>query len=133
MIKKIKLDFTLSLKLGPIIVDINNKKEKRKCNKCSSGDRTSNASISRTGNILSHHYMKFLFCTFLPLSFFIRPHTFLINTFFEIGYSLEFKLVLQNSFHGLSFTIVRLLSCQCVFLNFNLRLTASLRTLAIYK
>ena len=52
------------------------------------------------------------------------------QNFFENSYSLAFKLVLQNRFHGLSFTIVRLLSGQC---NFDLRLTASLRTLAIYK
>ena len=30
--------------------------------------------------------------------------------FFEKSYSLAIKLVLQNRFHGLSFTIVRLLS-----------------------
>ena len=52
------------------------------------------------------------------------------QNFFENSYFLAFKLVLQNCFHGLSFTFVRLLSGQC---NFDLQLTASLRTLAINK
>ena len=49
-------------------------------------------------------------------------------------YSLTFKLVLQNHFHGLSSTIERLLSDKCVCLNFVLWLTAIfLTTSAIYK
>ena len=46
---------------------------------------------------------------------------------FKNSYSLAFKLVLQNIVHGLSSTVVRLSSGQCVFLNFVLRLTAILR------
>ena len=60
-------------------------------------------------------------------------HTDFLSTLFENSYSLTFKLILQNRLHGLSFTIVRLLSGQPVFLNFDQRLTASLRTLTIYK
>ena len=84
--------------------------------------------FSHTGIILVHHYLKLLLVLFCQLSCLIGP-----QHFFENSYSLAFKLVLQNRFHGLSFTIVRLLSGQCVFLNFNLRLTDSLRTMAIYK
>ena len=98
MIQKNELDFTPSVKLGPIIGDINLKKKIK--NRCSSGDQTSNASISYTGIILVHHYLKLLFVLFCQLSCLIGP-----QHFFENSYSLAFKLVLQNRFHGLSFTI----------------------------
>ena len=51
--------------------------------------------------------------------------------FVKDNYSLAFKLVLQNHFRGLSSIIVRLLSGQCVYLNFDLWLTVSLRTFGL--
>ena len=64
MIQKIKLDFTPSVNLGPIIVDIITKN--KNINRCSSWDRTSNASVSHTSNILVYHYLIILFVLFLP-------------------------------------------------------------------
>ena len=73
------------------------------------------------------------FCTFFANFLVSLGQSDFLSTLFENSYSLAFKLVLQNRLHGLSFTIVRLLSGQHVFLNFDQRLTASLRLLAIYK
>ena len=89
-----------------------------------------------TSNILVYHYLIFLFVLFLPTLMSHRATHFFLSTLFENSncYSLTFKLVLQNHFHGLASTIVRLLSDECVCLNFVLRLTAIfLTTSAIYK
>ena len=87
--------------------------------------------VQHTSNILVCHYLIFFFVLFCHISELIGPHRFFINTFWK-QFSLAFKLVLQNNFHGLSCTVVTLFSSQCVFLNYVLRLTASLKTLAIY-
>ena len=77
------------------------------------------------------HYLIFFFVLFLPYFRTHRATQIFLSTLFE-KFSLAFKLVLQNNFHGLSCTVVTLFSSQCVFLNYVLRLTASLKTLAIY-
>ena len=51
---------------------------------------------------------------------FIGSHR-MFQTLFENSYSLAFKLFLQKNFHGLSYTVVILLSGQCAFINFVLR------------
>ena len=134
MIQKIKLDFTHSVNLWPIIVDIITKKE-NKIKRCSSGDRTSNLlpenpAFQHTSNILVCHYPIFLFVLLMPFSCLMGPPRF-FTTLFENSF-LAFKLVLQNYFHGLASTVIRLFSGQCVFLNFVLWLTAILKTLANY-
>ena len=136
MIQKIKSNFIHSANLGPIIVNIITKIKIKYIYRCSNGDQTSHLLLAKPAfqqacNILVGHYLIFLFVLFRQLSELIGPHRFL-SILFENSYSLAFKLVLQNNFHGLSSTVVRLFSSQCVFLNFVLRLTASLRTLAIY-
>ena len=123
MIQKIKLNFTHSVNLGPIIVNIITKKKID----VPVVTKTSNLLLANSAsNILVLSLSVFPFCTFLPT---FRTHRatqiFFINTLNCC--SLAFKLVLQNNFHGLSSTVVRLFSSQCVFLNFVLLLTASLR------
>ena len=83
MIQKIKLDFSHSVNLGSIIVNIITK---NKINRCSSGDRTSDLllakpSVQQASNILVGHYLIFFFVLFCQLSELIGPHRFFSNTF----------------------------------------------------
>ena len=83
-------------------------------------------------DLISIAYWLFSFVLFLPTFMSHRATQIFLSLLFENSYSLAFKLVLLKYFHGLSSMLVRLFSGQCVFLNFVLQLTASLRTLAIY-
>ena len=74
---------------------------------------------------------NFPFCIFFANYQNSLGHTDFLSTLFENSYSLASRLVLQNFFHSLIATVVRLFSSQYVFLNFVLWLTASLRSLAI--
>ena len=128
MIQKIKLDFTSSVNLRPIIVDIITTTKTTTKKRCSSSDRTSNASISYTSKILVLNCSSLSDIPFVDNFHVSKGQKDFLSTLFETSYSLAFKLVLQNHFHGLSSTIVRFLSDKCVFLNFVLRLSASLTT-----
>ena len=87
--------------------------------------------LSYIRSMLVHHYLIFLLYFFLPTLMSHRATQISYQHFLII--SLAFKLAFQNHFHGLSSLIVRLLSDQCVSLNFGQQLTAIfLTTSAIY-
>ena len=135
MIQKIKLKFTHSVNLGPIIVNIITKNKYKidvpVVTELATSCLPAKPAFQQASNILICHYLICLFKLSCQLSTLIGPHRFL-STLFENSYPLAFKLVLQNNFHGISSTVVRIFSSQCVFLNCVLWLTASLRTLPIY-
>ena len=105
MIQKTKLNFTHSVNLGPIIV---NKKQKIRINVPVVTEIVNiKPAFQQASNI-----SDIPFCTFLSTFRTHRATQIFLLTLFENGYSLAFKLVLQNNFHGLLSTVVRFFSSQ---------------------
>ena len=80
MIQKIKLNFTHSVNLGPIIVNIITKK------KIDVPVVTNKPAFQQASNILVCHYNIFLFVLFCQLSELIG-HTCFLSTLFELLFS----------------------------------------------
>ena len=104
MIQKIKLDFTHSVNWGPIIVDT----KKEKLNKKDVLVGTEMATSCLQSLTHKYYFSSSLsdtpFVIFLP-TFMSQSHTDFLSTLFENIYSLAFKLVLLNHFHGLYSTM----------------------------
>ena len=95
------MDFTHSVSLGPIIVNIITKNKIDVTVMPELGTSACQASSSAGQYYFSLSLSDIVFVLFCQLSELIGPHRFLASLF-ENSYSLAFQLVLQKHFHDFS-------------------------------